>query len=1090
MPKKDKKHAKEHGGSIAAAVTHQAAGKLSRNGGGSDNSSSNNLPVKSGPNSHESTPPINTPDIKASVLDNAQAAPSPLLDAISNVSVSASTAPSMTHEWARSGAFAGSPGNLINFMGDSPPTMPSSYEDAPGRAQPGWPDQRAFVSSSPASPSPPHTFRRPMSYNVEQHYQPPSSMPRASPGALRRSSLQSQLSQPRFSAMAAPKPHQQAHLYGASDLDLTITPRSGIKASERGYYFGFDRWPDVAANGKPSPHVVLAGYEGGLDVYAVNKKGLDCLGGLKGLHGGVIHAKILPWSTADETGDVYPLIAVVLHGPVLPTALNHDDKSEAASGAQCKNEVDSYRTTVQVFSLKTSKLVETLMTLPPVPINTAIALTSPAFQPPAPTGSLTIKAEAGNIAICSGASGECWIYTQLSADQNCHLFACAGKVWTTLQHGPRGDIPKENEQQPSSSTKSARSSAPAPVFALNGRWLAYCPATSGSSPPALQAHVTVPILGRAAGLKDLLAPHVPLTTASVDLISDSFVNKLMRDTTQELISGAKWVGQQGLQAWNTYWNKPTDLQPQAQTLPAQGSPGLFPPTHGTPVRPTPKEPGLVSIVDVHSMSTSASVVPITSFAPPQGCSFLSFSPSSTALFTASSKGDVQNVWDLLRIQHTKYSSLQSTISPDEGNGPLIRQIAHFSRMTVARVVDVAWAEPQGERLAMVTERGTVHLLEMPFSAHMWPPPRRRVPNVEKDAGIKEANSSAVSMATGAFGAAYSAAMPFVARSRRGSAATPPVGPINPTSTFRDTAAHGGRVIAAGITHSLGKTGTAINHFRHAGENRVAVPPSSISPAAACVEWMRGRKSHSLFALGDGLVRTFPSKHKRLSTHRGAGSSRNQDFKVPLLPDDIIAPAVRQILESGTEEEVLDMTDRDMEAGNNTLTLNQARRKASVGPGPAFYIPHAEIESSAPYQPFHTDRRVTLCELIRAPEGGQDEQTLVNGLEATSLEAKPSKKKKPRQQHQQVLESTGAWAFGQDIPATNLHIGPRLALDDDGESGDLALPPSAMERTLQYGDHEQIVVTTRKRRGPRNGDQDGDGFFEDDCEVLDFADQRV
>ncbi|KAI6783868.1 uncharacterized protein J7T54_001744 [Emericellopsis cladophorae] len=1003
---KDKKNAKEHGGSIAAAVTHQAAGKLS-NGGGSDNSSSNNLPVKSGPNSHESTPPINTPDTKATVLDNVQAAPSPLLDAISNVSVSASTAPSMTNEWARSGAFAGSPGNLINFMGDSPPTMPSSYEDAPGRAQPGWPDQRAFVSSSPASPSPPHTFRRPMSYNVEQNYQPPGSMPRASPGALRRSSLQSQLSQPRFSAMAAPKPHQQAHLYGASDLDLTITPRSGIKASERGYYFGFDRWPDVAANGKPSPHVVLAGYEGGLDVYAVNKKGLDCLGGLKGLHGGVVHAKILPWSTADGTGDVYPLIAVVVHGPVLPTALNHDDKSEVAPGAQRKNEVDSYRTTVQVYSLKTSKLVETLMTLPLVPINTAIALTSPAFQPPAPTGSLTIKAEAGNIAICSGTSGECWIYSQLSADQNRHLFACVGKVWTTLQHGPRVDIPKENEQQ-ASSTKSARSSAPAPVFALNGRWLAYCPATSDSSPPALQAHVTVPILGRAAGLKDLLAPHVPLITASVDLISDSFVNKLMRDTTQELISGAN---------------------------------------------------------------------------------FLSFSPSSMALFTASSKGDVQNVWDLLRIQHTKYSSLQSTISPEEGNGPLIRQIAHFSRMTVARVVDVAWAEPHGERLAMVTERGTVHLLEMPFSAHMWPPPRRRVPNVEKDAGTKEANNSAVSMATGAFGAAYSAAMPFVARSRRGSVATPPVGAINPTSTFRDTAAHGGRVIAAGITHSLGKTGTAINHFRHAGENRVAVPPSSISPAAACVEWMRGRKSHSLFALGDGLVRTFPSKQKRMSTHRGAGSSRIQDFKVPLLPDDIIAPAVRQILESGTEEEVLDMTDRDMEAGNNTLTLNQARQKASICPGPAFYIPQAEIESSAPYQPFHTDRRVTVCELISLPHGGIDEQTLVNGLEATSLEAKPSKKK-PRQQHQQVVEPNGAWAFGQDIPATNLHIGPRLALDDDGESGDLALPPSAMERTLQYGDHEQIVVTTRKRRGPRNGDQDGDGFFEDDCEVLDFADQRV
>jgi hypothetical protein len=44
------------------------------------------------------------------------------------------------------------------------------------------------------------------------------------------------------------------------------------------------------------------------------------------------------------------------------------------------------------------------------------------------------------------------------------------------------------------------------------------------------------------------------------------------------------------------------------------------------------------------------------------------------------------------------------------------------------------------------------------------------------------------------------------------------------------------------------------------------------------------------------------------------------------------------------------------------------------------------------------------------------------------------------------------------------------------------------------DTEQIVVTTRKRKTLRgagnNGDVDEEGFFEDDCEVLDFASQRV
>jgi hypothetical protein len=43
--------------------------------------------------------------------------------------------------------------------------------------------------------------------------------------------------------------------------------------------------------------------------------------------------------------------------------------------------------------------------------------------------------------------------------------------------------------------------------------------------------------------------------------------------------------------------------------------------------------------------------------------------------------------------------------------------------------------------------------------------------------------------------------------------------------------------------------------------------------------------------------------------------------------------------------------------------------------------------------------------------------------------------------------------------------------------------------------DQIVITTRRRRGVTHGNGQGfnggdDGFFEDDCEVLDFATQRV
>lgn len=924
---------------------------------------------------------------------------------------------------------------------------------------------------------------------MDQNYMHPDSLPRASPG-YRRSSLHSQLSHARSNA--PPLPHQpQPHFYGTPDIDLNLTPQSGMKPGERGYYFGFDRLPSSTHPGA-SDHVAIAGYEGGLDVYGVSKKGLELLGALKGLRGGIVHAKILPWTVTGEQKDNFPLVAVVIHGPVLPPRTPETIQSSAAASPKLdgaasprsvftqpeRQLINSYQTSVQVYSLKTNKLVDTLLVAQKVPISSGIAVTSPAFQPPPATGAFTLKADAGTVAVCSGETGECWVFLQLLEAQNTHIFACVGKLWTSLQQSPKRTMSEDESDNAQFQTRS-KAGLSTPIFAVNGRWIAYCP-SSPSSQIAIKAHTPVPILGRAPGVSSVTPPQLPVVTAHVDLIADSFVNKIMRETTQELISGAKWVGQQGLQAWNSYWNKPTGSQTQPQ---ARSPPSQFPPTHSMPgAKTSPKEPGLVSIVDAETLSNSANVVPISSFAPPGGCSFLSFSPSSLALFTASTKGDVQNVWDLLRIQHTRSTPMQATIAPNDSPGPCVRQIAHFSRMTVARIVDVAWAEPHGERLAMVTERGTVHLLEMPFSAFMWPPPRRRLAE-NKTPEAPEGGSSAVSMATGAFGAAYQAAKPFVSRSRRSSATNP----IGQPTTLKESAAYGGRFVAAGISSSLGKTGTAINQFRHAGENRVSLPNGANSPSASCITWSRTRKSHSLFSLGDGVVRMFPNKTRRPSdrSKRTPQSGKYKDFKVPQLPDDAVPPAIRQIIELGGQDEVLDLTDQDMDAGNNTLTLDRARKPAlPVDLSMDASIPQAEIESSAPYQPFHTDRRITLCEYSGdAPPFDTD--TLAAALDDSDVEGRHKKKKSKKQAKK---TDASLWTFGQDIPVVTLDLGLPPALDDDSPE-DEALPPSAMERVMQYGDQEQIVVTTRKRRSARQGD-DGDGFFEDDCEVLDFADQRV
>jgi hypothetical protein len=218
--------------------------------------------------------------------------------------------------------------------------------------------------------------------------------------------------------------------------------------------------------------------------------------------------------------------------------------------------------------------------------------------------------------------------------------------------------------------------------------------------------------------------------------------------------------------------------------------------------------------------------------------------------------------------------------------------------------------------------------------------------------------------------------------------------------------------------------------------------------------------------------------------------------LPLLPDDTVAPAVRQILELGAQEEYLELSEAEMDVGT-TLTLKGRPRVVSntlhtMGET----IPQAEIECSAPYQPFHTDRRVVLCEYTPA-YGSQ----LVgsDALANSSMDANvaPTSKKAKKAQHLTANAPSGgsdasAWAFGQDISVVKLDLGLPSAFEDeyDDPEDHRPLPPSAMERVMEYGDSEQIVVTTRRRRGAHQGDPDGDGFFEDDCEVLDFADQRV
>ncbi|KAI2616655.1 hypothetical protein GGS26DRAFT_577915 [Hypomontagnella submonticulosa] len=1101
--KKKEKNAKESGGVVAAVTKHGA--KFTNGNIAKDISPPSDSPLVQSPELKPATP--------ATIPTNGNVAISPLLDAVSTTSVSASTAPS-ANDWARAmGPMAGSPSNLISIMGDSPPTQPSSYEDQ--RTLPyAWNVQQQqrqhFVNNNAYSASPPNSIRRPLSFQLDSHYPTNDIRSQASsPPGVRRSSMHSPFPPPRVGSHP-PLPHQpQAHFYGAPDIDFDLSPKAGIKPGERGFYFGFDTLPNSNGTHAPgSDNVVLAGYEGGIDIYSVTKHAVEPLTSLKGLRGGVYSAKILPSNGAPDPHGIFPLIALVVHGPVVPPSTPeiavdpHSDTMSSprldgihtpqSDGNQRQVNVgkmlpiiDAYQTTVEVYSLTKNKLVDVLLQAPKIPIKTLV--TNPVFRSPSPTGAFQIRADAGNVVVSSGTTGECWIYREVKSDQEPGpRFCCVGKLWTSLN----GDLnpEKERSQGPLPTNKRAQT----PILALNGRWLAYCP-PAPSPQKSLNPFIPVPLEGKAPGLATLAPPILPNESADVDQPNpDGVMNRIMRETTQDFIQGARWVTKQSAQLWKNYWSKPGQqpqaLQPQVGSPPWSGGYGgrsdasQFPPTYGIPGQAVTKEPGLVSILDLQSVSSSSTIHHVTTFKTPLGCSFLSFSPTGFSLFTASTKGDVQTVWDLLRIQHTRSSALQNS-QPNNGHATRVRQIAQFSRMTVARIVDVAWAKPNGERVAMVTERGTVHLLDMSPSVYAWPPPRRRVRVQDGSPKGSENAQSAVSMASNALTSAYDVTRTLASRQRRSSSNA------QTTPTIMNHASYGGKVLAAGITHSLGNAGTAINQLRHTGENRVSLPPGNMSPGPFCATWITGKKYHSLFVLGDGLVRTFPSKsrrpagrHDKPRPHHG---NKYKDFKLRNLPDDLIAPSVKQIIDP---IEDLDITNQEHDAVN-ALPFNSRTQPIDSDYSPGASIPQAEIESSAPYQPFHTDRRVGLY--VYSEGSASEIATASHLLDAMSLENEP----RPSQSRQVDASSEEPWAFGLDLALDKVNVGPAALVDDDiSNSVDdhRALPASAMERVLQVGENdEQIVVTTRRRRGGnRSPDAEDDGFFEDDCEVLDFADQRV
>ncbi|KAF2641639.1 hypothetical protein P280DRAFT_280852 [Massarina eburnea CBS 473.64] len=1017
---------------------------------------------------------------------------SPLLSALG----ATKTAAQYTNEWTKS----------LPFFANQP--SPGNG----GIAINGSPD--GLYGPAAASNSPPAPGIRAVSH--PNHYTSfggrMQGSPLESPGRDRRASLYSQPGVRTASGQFArnpPLPHQpQAHFYGLPALDdfgLNNLAAGNMTqtAGEGGYYCGFDTLSmagDEAA--RSAENVLLVGCQGGVDVFRVEKGKMDIVGRLEGLRGAVIGAKLLPWTARhDPLFDLRPLIALTIHGPVVtdsrssnsgsspPSVVDDSSDSPSRPGSRGGNgpasQVLNYQTTVEVYSLKAKQRLAVLYQSPFVPVTSPFD--SPLFQPPPPVGDFVVDAKGKFVVVASGASGEVFIFAPHpeAYHGNAGSFRCIGKVWTTVQFRERTNQSSTSSAADGSHEEVAPEKYGVPVFSLSDRWLAVTPPASTALRSMNGVALVSPYYERPPGLTHHTVPPQPLPNCAVDAPEvDSLVNRLTREGTQVAIKGARWATEKGIQAFKSYMNK----NPQANmginsatygTEPAQH---YFPPTHGHNQAQPRQESSVISIYDLQRLQDAEetknknALHAIATIPAAQGCSFLSFSPSGLMLMTISRKGDLQDVWDLKRMNFRRARKT----TREQPSGPHVRQIARFARMTVSHVVDVVWSTPRIDKLAVITDKGTVHMFLMPASAFQWPPHRRiRKANEAtkpKEDGATAGRGGAVNSAMQAINGT---AMPFFNAMRPRTTSNGSRFTLSSLGMTPAAGAKSGKAVAAGV-------GKSINNIRHAGDNKLTLPSSLSGVKPNSVRWLTGKGRGSIALIGGGALQIYrvqmrPATAKGKSANATSISkTKSVEFGLAPIYDALFSPCIDAQLNPRPEE-----PDSLQEIHGEWLPrlLPSRRGKTGtavaqqLGPSPA-PLSFSEIETNPPYQPFYTDRRVTRFVFSR----------MVGDLQNSNIDQDAPMAELVTNLHHENDDSP--WLFGQDVEAIRISS-PATQQYDSGDD-DFA---ARFENKLVLRDGEEdagkVVSTTRRRRVRKEGaEEDEDGFFEDDCEVLDFAEDRV
>jgi hypothetical protein len=896
-----------------------------------------------------------------------------------------------------------------------------------------------------------------------------------------------------------PLPHQpQAHFYGLPRLDLGLdnVAGDGIPPGEGGYFCGFDTL--MMAGDEPSrvaENVLLVGQQGSLDVFRVEKGKLEIVGRLEGLQGAVLGAKVLPWtSRRDPLMQSRPLIAVTIHGPVLresrsssgsgSSSVVDDSASDSPSRpasvhGDSSAQVTGYQTSVEIYSLKERRRLAILYRSPLVPLTGPVD--SPVFQPPPPVGEFVVDAKGKFVVVASGSSGEVFIFAPYLKGHEDYpeRYRCIGKVWTSVQLRDRPFHSSASSAADGSQEEVPLEKYGVPVFSLSDRWLSVTPPGSSALYAVDGVALTSPYYERPPGITHHTVPPQPSANCTVEAPeAASLIDRLTREGTQVAIKGARWATEKGVQAFKAYMNKTPQNGANNMVYGQDPMQHYFPPTHGHNQTQPRQEAAVISVydlqrlVDAEETRNKSALHAVATIPAALGCSFLSFSPSGVMLLTVSKKGDFQDVWDLKRMTSRR---IRKT-TRDQVTGPHVRQVARFARMTVTNVIDVVWSAPRMDKLAVITDKGTVHMFPMPASAFQWPPARRlrSAPAKPKEETASTGRGSAI---TSAMQTLNGTAKPWLDAVRTRNTSGGSRFSLASLGVTPAAGAKSGKAVAAGV-------GKSINNIRHAGDNKFTLPtsPSGVKPYSA--RWLSGKGRGSIAIVSGGVLQIW---RVSMRSSGGKGQSSNAtaiskkkvaEFGLAPIRDTALPPSVAEQLFSqpGDAEPIRSVYGEWLP---RSLPSRKPGAKAT-GPSPA-PLSFSEIETNPPYQPFYTDRRVTRFVYSRP---------FAEVQASTTSEYQPPTPGLHTDLHHNNDDSP--WLFGEDVEAVRVSS-PAAHAYDSGDDDLVAGVAARIENKLILRDGEeeveQVVVTTRRRRVKREG-EDEEGFFEDDCEVLDFAEDRV